>query len=72
MTFQSLRCYTKLLNKHSQRFEALLGDLFVDGKEHPINVQINSTFLAIITEILTGSDLEDMTQLSEYHHHFQK
>jgi len=72
MTFQSLRCYTKLLNKHSQRFVASLGELFEDGKVHPINVQINSSFLAIITEILTGTDLENLAQVSEYHHHFQK
>ncbi|ODN05221.1 Cytochrome P450 4C1 [Orchesella cincta] len=72
MTFQSLRNYTKLLNKHSRRFVDSLEKLYADNGEHPFNVQINSSFLAIITEILTGSDIKDMTQVAEYHHHFQK
>ncbi|CAL8148598.1 unnamed protein product [Orchesella dallaii] len=71
MNFQSLRSYTKLLNKHSKRFVQSLEELFKDNEEHPINVQINSSFLAIITEILTGSDIQDMSQVAQYHHEFQ-
>ncbi|CAL8112619.1 unnamed protein product [Orchesella dallaii] len=73
MNFQRLRSYTKLLNKHSKRFVNALEKLFVDKGVHPINVEINSSFLAIITEILTGVDMDekDHNEVAEYHHHFQ-
>ncbi|CAL8112617.1 unnamed protein product [Orchesella dallaii] len=73
MHFQRLRSYTKLLNKHSKRFVTSLEKLFVDNKVHQINVQINSSFVAIITEVLTGIDVgeKDNKELAEYHHHFQ-
>ncbi|ODM89945.1 Cytochrome P450 4c3 [Orchesella cincta] len=71
MSFQSLRSYTKILNKHSKRFVTTLENLFQDNVEHPINVPINCSFLAIITEILTGSDIKNVHEVAEYHHNFQ-
>ncbi|CAL8135287.1 unnamed protein product [Orchesella dallaii] len=73
LSFQTLRTFTKLLNKHSKRFVTSLEKVFEDNDVHQINVQINCSFLAIITEILTGIDMgdDDKNEVAEYHHDFQ-
>ncbi|CAL8127913.1 unnamed protein product [Orchesella dallaii] len=72
MSFHHLRTYTSLLNKHSKRIVNDLGDLFADGKSHRINTNISGLFVAIITEIVTGSDIEGAKGGAEFHHNFQK
>ncbi|ODM88373.1 Cytochrome P450 4c21 [Orchesella cincta] len=71
MTFQCLRTYTKILNKHTIRFVDSLEKLFADNGQHEINDLINSSFLAIITEILTGKDVGGTVEGESYHHDFK-
>ncbi len=47
--FQSLKAYLFMVNKHCQKFVEQLETLFEDGKPHPINAPINTTFIRIIT-----------------------
>ncbi|ODM88992.1 Cytochrome P450 4C1, partial [Orchesella cincta] len=46
-------------------------NLFGDGQIHQINVAINNIFLAIITEIVTGSDISETNKAREFHENFQ-
>ncbi|ODM88260.1 Cytochrome P450 4c3 [Orchesella cincta] len=71
MSFQNLRNYMSLLNKHSHHFVSELDNLFGDGQIHQINSAINSIFLAIITEIVTGSDISETNKAREFHENFQ-
>ncbi|ODM88880.1 Cytochrome P450 4V2 [Orchesella cincta] len=71
MTFQCLRTYTKILNKHTIRFVDSFEKLFADNGQHEINDLINSSFLAIITEILTGKDVGGTVEGESYHHDFK-
>ncbi|CAL8140274.1 unnamed protein product [Orchesella dallaii] len=73
MSFNNLQRYTQLLNRHSKRFVNSLEKVFSDTKEHQIDNLINTSFLSIILEILTGNDVQhDNEEVVEYHHNFQK
>lgn len=72
MSFQSLRAYTTMLNKHSRQLVNALENLFQDGKVHQINELINTSFLEVMCEMITGFDMHGTSEGMEYHHNFQQ
>lgn len=55
-SFQSLKAYMGMLNKHSRNFVEDLDKLFRDGKPHQINETVNITFLKVINGEFDGEN----------------
>lgn len=70
-SFSNLKAYMGMLNKHGRNMMEDLRELYKDEQPKPANFLINRTFLCVISEMITGYDVDNNGEIDKYHHNFQ-